>query len=151
MPTNTFGPNDNYDELNSHFFPALIKKIDKLKNSKKNTLILWGNGKAQREIIHVDDIAKACIYFMNKKKKPALINIGTGKDYTIEHYAKLIAKMILPKKKIIIKYDLSKPNGIKRKVMDVSLAKKLGWKHTIDLNKSILDTYQSYKKESKLG
>ena len=100
MPTNTFGPNDNYDELNSHFFPALIKKIDKLKDSKKNTLILWGNGKAKREVIHVDDIANACVYFMNKKKKPTLINIGTGKDYSIEYYAKLIAKTILPKKKL---------------------------------------------------
>ena len=69
MPTNTFGPNDNYDKLNSHFFPALIKKVDKLKDSKKNTLVLWGNGKAQREVIHVDDIANACVYFMNKKKK----------------------------------------------------------------------------------
>jgi GDP-L-fucose synthase len=151
MPTNTFGPNDNYDELNSHFFPALIKKIDKLKDSKKNTLILWGNGKAQREVIHVDDIANACVYFMNKKKKPTLINIGTGKDYTIEHYAKLIAKTILPKKKIIIKYDFSKPNGTKRKVMNVSLAKKLGWEYKIDLKKSILDTYLSYKKESNVG
>ena len=94
MPTNTVGPNDNYDELNSHFFPALIKKIDKLKNSKKDTLILWGNGKSQREIIHVDVIANACVYFMNKKKKPTLINIGTGKNYTIKHYAKLIAKII---------------------------------------------------------
>ena len=72
MPTNTFGPNDNYDELNSHFFPALIKKIDKLKDSKKNTLILWGNGKAKREVIHVDDIANACVYFMNKKKNQHL-------------------------------------------------------------------------------
>jgi len=72
MPTNTFGQNDNYDELNSHFFPALIKKIHKLKNSKKNTLILWGNGKARREVIHVDDIANACVYFMNKKKKLSL-------------------------------------------------------------------------------
>ena len=68
MPTNTFGPNDNYDELNSHFFPALIKKIDTLKSGKKNILTLWGNGKAQREVIHVDDIANACVYFMNKKK-----------------------------------------------------------------------------------
>jgi len=151
MPTNAFGPNDNYDELNSHFFPALIKKIDKLKDSKKNTLILWGNGKAKREVIHVDDIANACVYFMNKKKKPTLINIGTGKDYTIEHYAKLIAKTILPKKKIIIKYDFSKPNGTKRKVMNVSLAKKLGWEYKIDLKKSILDTYLSYKKESNVG
>ena len=149
MPTNTFGPNDNYDELNSHFFPALIKKIHKLKNSKKNTLILWGNGKARREVIHVDDIANACVYFMNKKKKPTLMNIGTGKDYTIEYYAKLIAKIILPKKKIIIKYDSSKPNGIKRKIMDVSLARKYGWKNKIGLKKAILSTYQSYKIENR--
>ena len=149
MPTNTFGPNDNYDKLNSHFFPALIKKIDKLKDGKKNVLLLWGNGKAKREVIHVDDIAKACIYFMNKKKKPTLINIGTGKDYSVKYYAKLIAKIILPKKKIIIKYDSSKPNGIKRKVLDVSLAKKYGWRYTIDLKKAILNTYQSYQKEKK--
>ena len=149
MPTNTFGPNDNYDELNSHFLPALIKKIDKLKDSKKNTLVLWGNGKAKREVIHVDDIANACVYFMNKKKKPTLINIGTGKDFTIEYYAKLISKIILTKKNILIKYDLSKPNGIKRKVMDVSLAKKHGWKSKISLKKAILSTYQSYKIENK--
>jgi GDP-L-fucose synthase len=149
MPTNTFGPNDNYDELNSHFFPALIRKIDKLKNSKKNSIILWGNGKAKREVIHVDDIANACIYFMNKKKKPTLINIGTGKDYTITYYAKLIAKTILPKKKIIIKYDLSKPNGIKRKVMDVSLASMHGWRYKISLKKAILSTYRSFKTENK--
>ena len=149
MPTNTFGPNDNYDKLNSHFFPALIKKIDKLKDSKENILILWGNGKAQREVIHVDDIANACVYFMNKKKKPTIINIGTGKDHTIKYYAELIAKTILPNKKIIIKYDLSKPNGVKRKVMDVSLARKYGWKHTISLKKAILSTYQSYQTENK--
>jgi len=149
MPTNTFGPNDNYDKLNSHFFPALIKKIDKLKDGKKNVLLLWGNGKAKREVIHVDDIANACVYFMNKKKKPTLINIGTGKDYSVKYYAKLIAKIILPKKKIIIKYDSSKPNGIKRKVLDVSLAKKYGWRYTIDLKKAILNTYQSYQKEKK--
>ena len=149
MPTNTFGPNDSYDGLNSHFLPALIKKVDKLKDNKKNTLILWGNGKAKREVIHVDDIANACVYFMNKKKKPTLINIGTGKDHTIEYYAKLISKTILAKKKIIIKYDSSKPNGIKRKVLDVSLAKKHGWKYKINLKKAILSTYQSYKTENK--
>ena len=149
MPTNTFGPNDNYDKLNSHFFPALIKKVDKLKNSKKKKLILWGNGKAKREVIHVDDIANACVYFMNKKNKPTVINIGTGKDYSIKYYAKLVAKIILPNKKIIIKYDLSKPNGVERKVMDVSLAKKYGWKYTISLKKAILSTYQSYQAENK--
>ena len=116
MPTNTFGPNDNYDELNSHFFPALIRKIDKLKNSKKNSIILWGNGKAKREVIHVDDIADACIYFMNKKKKPTLINIGTGKDYTIEYYAKLIAKTILPKKKLLLNMIYPNPMELKEKL-----------------------------------
>ena len=149
MPTNTFGPNDNYNLLNSHFLPALIKKIDKLKNSKKNVLLLWGNGKAKREIIHVDDIANACVFFMNKRKKPTLINIGTGKDYSIKYYAKLISRIILPKKKIIIKYDTSKPNGTKRKVMNVSLAKKFGWKYNISIKKAISSTYQSYQKESK--
>ncbi len=116
MPTNTFGPNDNYDELNSHFFPALIRKIDKLKNSKKNSIILWGNGKAKREVIHVDDIANACIYFMNKKKKPTLINIGTGKDYTIKYYAKLIAKTILPKKKLLLNMIYPNPMELKEKL-----------------------------------
>ena len=86
---------------------------------------------------------------MNKKKKPNIINIGTGKKYTIVFYAKLIAKIILPKKNLIIKFDLSKPNGTKRKVMDVSLAKKYGWKCTTDLKKAILKTYQSYQKENK--
>ena len=108
---------------------------------------MWGNGKAKREVIHVDDIADACVYFMNIKKKPTIINIGTGKDHTIEYYAKLIAKIILPQKKIIIKYDRSKPNGVKRKVMDVSLAKKLGWKYKINLKEAILKTYDSYTKE----
>ena len=147
MPTNTFGPNDKYNLLNSHFFPALIKKVDQLKNSKKNTLLLWGNGKAKREVIHVDDIADACVYFMNIKTKPTVINIGTGKDHTIEYYAKLIAKIILPQKKIIIKYDRSKPNGVKRKVMDVSLAKKIGWTYRINLKEAILKAYNSYQKE----
>ncbi len=147
MPANTFGPNDNYDSLNSHFLPALIKKIDKLKNTKKNALLLWGNGKAKREVIYVNDIANACVYFMNKKKTPTVINIGTGKDYSIDYFAKLIAKIILPQKKIVIKYDLSKPNGNKRKVMDVSLAKKLGWTYVTDMEKAVLLTYQSYQKE----
>ena len=80
MPTNTFGPNDNYDELNSHFFPALIKKLHNIKLKKKKELVLWGNGLTKREVIYVDDLADACIYFMNKKTKETLINIGSGKD-----------------------------------------------------------------------
>tara|TARA_B100001250_G_scaffold316454_1_gene278853 strand:- start:2616 stop:3551 length:936 start_codon:yes stop_codon:yes gene_type:complete len=144
MPTNTFGPNDNYHELNSHFFPALIRKIHKVKTQNKKHLSLWGNGLAKREIIYVDDIANACIFFMNKKIKESVINIGTGKDYTIRDYAKLILKIIIPNKKIKITYDLSKPNGTPRKVLDVSLAKRYGWKSKTNLKNAILKTYNSY-------
>ena len=148
MPTNTYGPNDNYDKDNSHFFPALIKKLHKLRLSNKNIITLWGNGKAKREVIHVDDIAEACIFFMKKKTKHFLINIGTGKDYSIKHYLELIAKVILSNKKITIKYDKTKPNGSPRKVMDVSLAKKYGWESKTNLISSIKDTYKSFLKEN---
>jgi GDP-L-fucose synthase len=148
MPTNTFGPNDNYHKLNSHFFPALIKKIHNLKITNKNKLTLWGNGKAKREVIHVDDLADACVHFMKKKTIHDLINIGTGKDYSIKYYAELISKLIL-KKKIIIQYDISKPNGTLAKVMDVSLAKKYGWSAKMNLTQSILSCYKTFLKEKK--
>ena len=148
MPTNTYGPNDNYDKNNSHFIPALIKKIHKLKLSKKNTVILWGNGKAKREVIHVDDIAEACIFFMKKKTEHFLINIGTGKDYSIKYYLEFIAKVILGNKKIKIKYDKTKPNGSPRKVMDISLAKKYGWKSKMSLITSIRNTHKSFVREN---
>jgi GDP-L-fucose synthase len=145
MPTNTFGPNDNYDDLNSHFFPSLIKKIHKLKiNEKECVLELWGNGLAKREVIFVDDIADACVYFMNKKVKENIINIGTGVDKSIKDYAKIILKILIPGKKIKIKFDNSKPNGILRKVMDISLAKKYGWRAQTSLTESILKTYKSF-------
>ncbi|MDA7805974.1 GDP-L-fucose synthase [Candidatus Pelagibacter sp.] len=150
MPTNTFGPNDSYDDLNSHFFPALIKKIHNLKNNNKSELILWGNGKAKREVIYVDDLADACVYFMKKKTKHSLINIGTGQDYTIKYYAKLILKLILKDKKIIIKYDESKPNGTLRKIMDISLANQYGWKSKTSLEDSILICYKAYLKQINL-
>ena len=106
MPTNTFGPNDNYDKLNSHFIPALIRKIHEIKNNKKKQLILWGNGLAKREILYVDDLAEACVYFMNKKVKETLINIGSGKDYSIKEYALLILYILIPKNKVKIVFDL---------------------------------------------
>lgn len=143
MPTNTFGPNDSYDTLNSHFFPSLIKKIHNLKIKNSNILVLWGNGEARREVIYVDDLADACVFFMKKKTKEKIINIGTGTDYTIKYYAQLISKLIL-KKKIYIKFDRSKPNGTPRKVMDISLAKKYGWKPNESLESSIIKTYKSY-------
>ena len=148
MPTNTFGPNDKYHQLNSHFLPALIRKVHNLNTSSKNKLILWGNGKAKREIIYVDDIADACVYFMKKKTNHDLINIGTGKDYSIKYYADLILKLIIKNKKIKIKYDKTKPNGTLRKVMNVSLAKRYGWKAKTNLEKSILNTYKSFLNES---
>tara|TARA_B100000780_G_C21113911_1_gene450419 strand:+ start:782 stop:1717 length:936 start_codon:yes stop_codon:yes gene_type:complete len=144
MPTNTFGPNDNYDSLNSHFFPALIKKVHNVKIKNKNQITLWGNGKAKREVIYVDDIADACIFFMNRNIKETIVNIGTGKDHSIYSYAKEIIKLIIPNKKIKIKYDLAKPNGTPRKVLDVKLAKKYGWKAKTNLKKAILKTYQDY-------
>ena len=144
MPTNTFGPNDNYDTLNSHFFPALIRKVHEIKINKKKQLVLWGNGLAKREVIHVDDVADACVYFMNKKIKEPLINIGNGKIYSIKHYAKLILNILIPKNKIKIVFDLSKPNGTPRKVLNISLAKKYGWRSKIKIKEEILKTYHNY-------
>ena len=145
MPTNTFGPNDNYDQMNSHFFPALIKKCHALKINKRNKLTLWGNGKAKREVIFVDDLADACVYFMNKRFKETVINIGTGKDYTIKEYAKKILNLVIPNKKISIKFDKTKPNGTPRKVLDVSLAKRYGWRSKTNLKLAILKTYEEFK------
>ena len=149
MPTNTFGPNDNYDTLNSHFFPALIRKAHEIKTNKKKQLVLWGNGLAKREVIHVDDIADACVYFMNKKVKETLINIGSGKDFTIKQYAQLMLNILIPKNKIKIGFDSSKPNGTPRKVLDISLAKKYGWRPKIKLKEAILKTYYNYIKQKK--
>ena len=146
MPTNSFGPKDNYHFSNSHFIPAIIKKAHDLKDSNNNVIKIWGDGKPKREIIHVDDLADACIYFMKKKTRHSIINIGTGKDYSINYYVNLITKLIL-NRKVKIKYDKSKPNGVYRKLMDVSLAKKYGWKSKIKLNQAILETYKSFKKE----
>ena len=144
MPTNTFGPNDSYSVLNSHFFPSLIKKIHEIKVNDKKELIIWGDGSPKREVVYVDDIADACIYFMKKKFKETIINIGTGRDYSIKEYAKIILNLILPNKRINIRYDRSKPNGTPRKVMNVSLAKKYGWKSKIDLTEDIKLTYKDY-------
>ena len=144
MPTNTFGPNDNYDSLNSHFFPSLIKKIHKIKKENKNKLIVWGDGTPKRELIYVDDIADACVHFMKKKTKEATINIGTGKDYSIEQYAKILLKIIYPEKKVKIVFDKSKPNGTPRKVLDISLAKKYGWRAQTNIKEAIKITYRDF-------
>ena len=148
MPTNTFGPNDNYDALNSHFIPSFIRKINLVKKKNLKHLLLWGNGKPKREVIYVDDLADACLFFMNKKTKHHLINIGTGKDYSIEFFAKKLLKILIPDKKIKIKYDRSKPNGTPRKLLDISLAKKYGWRAKSNFKDSITQTYNYYIKKN---
>ena len=148
MPTNTFGPNDNYDALNSHFFPSLIRKIHALKNNKTKKLTLWGDGSPKRELIFVDDLADACIFFMKKKIKESLINIGTGKDFTIKEYANILIKIINPKKKIKIVFDKTKPNGTPRKVLNINLAKKYGWQAKTNIEQAIRITYQDYLKKN---
>jgi len=150
MPTNTFGPNDNYSTLNSHFFPALIKKAHDLKFNNKKELTLWGDGLAKREVIYVDDLADACIFFMKKKFSETVINIGTGKDFSIKQYAKMIINQIIPKNKIKIKYDLSKPNGTPRKVLDIKLANKYGWKSKTKLDDAIIKTYKNFLDNNKI-
>ena len=131
MPTNSYGFGDSYDLNKCHFFPALIKKIFLAKMSNKKSVTLLGTGKAKRELIFVDDIADAVIYFMNKKTKENLINIGTGKEMSIEQYAKFILdKLDL---KIKIKFDNRYPDGTPRKILDSSLAKKNGWVAKTDL------------------
>jgi len=150
MPTNTFGPNDNYNTLNSHFFPALIKKAHDLKFNYKKELTLWGDGLAKREVIYVDDLADACIFFMKKKFSETVINIGTGKDFSIKQYAKMIINQIIPKSKIKIKYDLSKPNGTPRKVLDIKLANKYGWKSKTKLDDAIIKTYKNFLDNNKI-
>ncbi len=147
MPTNTYGPNDNYHELNSHFFPALIRKCHECKIKKKKFIEVWGSGKPLRELIFVDDIADACIHFMNKRTKKFLINIGTGKDKSIKDYVNFIIKKM--KLNVKIKFNKSKPDGVRRKVLDVSLAKKYGWKAKIPLEKGFDITYRDYLKNIK--
>jgi len=135
MPCNTYGPNDNYNPLTSHFYPALISKIFKAKEKKQKSITIWGNGKAKRELMYVDDLAKACIFFFNKNTNESLINVGSGVEKTITEFAKFIMKKA--KIKIKIKYDKNKPNGTPRKILDSSLALKYGWKAETNLESGL--------------
>lgn len=135
MPTNLYGPNDNYDLENSHFFPALLKKILLAKKNNSDHLVIWGNGKAKRELMYVDDLASACEFFLKKKTKHSLINIGSGEEKTITDFAKFILKKL--KIKLKIKYDKSKPNGTHRKVIDMKLANSYGWRPKYSLKKGL--------------
>ena len=142
MPANTYGPNDNYDFESSHFFPAIINKVYLAKTSNKKFITLWGSGKAKRELIYVDDIADACIYFMDKNVKEAVINIGTGNAMSISEYAKFVIKELNANLKI--RFDKSKPDGTPIKVLDISLAKKYGWYPKTNLKTGFKLTYKSF-------
>jgi len=146
MPTNTYGPNDNYDLLTSHFYPALISKVHTAKIRKKKSIILWGNGSAKRELMYVDDLADACVFFMNKNTKESLINIGSGDEKTIKEFAEFIIKKI--GLKIKIKFDKNKPNGTPRKLLDTSLAQKYGWRPKINLDQGFEKVYSSFLKRN---
>ena len=142
MPPNLYGPGDNYNLKSSHFFPALLKKIYLAKLQRKKHLILWGSGKPRRELMFVEDFAEALIYFMNKKIKEPFINIGNGKDFTIEWYAKYIMKRLNVKLKII--YNKERSDGMPKKCLDITLAKKYGWKPTNDLDKGFDATLKDF-------
>ena len=144
MPCNTYGPNDNYDLETSHFYPALISKIHKAKKNKIKYITVWGTGKAKRELIYVDDVADACIFFLHKKTKETLINIGSGKEKTINEYAQFIMSQLNIKLKIF--YDKSKPDGTPRKILNVSLANNYGWKPKISLKKGFSKVYETFSK-----
>ena len=145
MPTNLYGPNDNYNSKSSHFFPALIAKTHFAKKNKYKIIKIWGDGTPKRELMYVDDLANACEFFLKKKTKHDLINIGSGEEKTILEYCKYVIKKLNVNLKI--KLDKKKPKGTPRKKLDLSLAKKYGWKSKFNLNKGFDLTYEDYLKK----
>ncbi|WP_304231816.1 GDP-L-fucose synthase [Jiulongibacter sediminis] len=143
MPTNLYGPNDNYDLQNSHVLPAMIRKFHEAKMEGKPEVELWGTGKPMREFLHADDLAEACVYLMENYSESQLVNIGTGVDVTIKELAETIQKTVGYEGKI--NWNTDKPDGTPRKLMDVSKLNGLGWKHTIDLKEGIEKVYEDFK------
>jgi len=142
MPTNLYGPNDNYDLDNSHFYPALILKTYNAKINNKKYIKIWGDGTAKRELMFVDDLAEACEFFLKKKIKHTLINIGSGQEKSIIGFCEFLMKQFEVNLKI--KFDKKKPNGTPRKILDTSLAKSYGWKSKFDLIKGFKLTYNDF-------
>ena len=143
MPTNLYGPNDNYDLATSHVLPALIRKFHEAKQTGAPAVTIWGSGKPRREFLHADDLADACYFLMQRYDEPGLVNIGTGEDLEIGELALLIKKIVgYPGK---IGHDTSKPDGTPRKLMDVSKLNRLGWKAGIPLEDGLRRVYEAYK------
>ena len=150
MPTNLYGPNDNYDLKSSHVLPALIRKIHEAKANNNEFIEVWGSGKPKREFLYVDDLADACLLIMKKldaeklydKMELSHINIGCGEDQSISEIVNIIAKVVGFKGEI--KYDTSKPDGTPRKLLDISRLKKFGWNPSIALKEGIMKSYKWY-------
>ena len=142
MPTNTFGPNDTFDVEKSHFIPAIILKVLNAKKRKLKELKVWGNGKVKREVIYVDDLAEAIVYFMNRSFKGTIINIGTNIEHRIIDYVKMICKIMNYKGKLVL--DLSKPSGTPRKKLSLAKIKQFNWKAKTSLEDGLKLTIKSF-------
>jgi GDP-L-fucose synthase len=143
MPTNLYGPNDNYDLQNAHVLPSLVRKFHEAKLSNASEVNIWGSGTPKREFLHADDLADACIYLMNNYSDAGLVNIGTGEDISISDLAGLIQKVVGYEGNIV--YDSTKPDGTPRKLMDVSKLTGLGWTFSISLEKGLELVYKEYQ------
>ena len=142
MPTNLYGPNDNYDANNSHVLPALIRKFHEAKVNKQPSVTMWGTGEPLREFLNADDLADACYFLMQNYNEQGFVNIGVGHDIAIKDLAKLIKKIVGYEGEIV--HDLSKPDGTPRKLMDVGKLHSMGWKETIGLEEGIAAVYKEY-------
>ena len=149
MPTNLYGTNDNYDLVNSHVLPAMIRKFHEAKEKSASEMTLWGTGSPMREFLHADDLAEACLFLMENYNESELVNIGTGEDVTIKNLAALVKQIVGFKGEII--WDTSKPDGTPRKLMDVSKLHGLGWHHKIALEDGIKLAYQDFLKLTDAG
>ena len=143
MPTNLYGPNDNYDLQNSHVLPALIRKFHEAKESGAEKVEIWGTGSPLREFLHVDDLATACVFLMESYDGKQFVNVGTGEDISIKDLALMIKEIVGFEGELT--FDSSKPDGTPRKLMDVSRIHSLGWKHKINLREGIQSVYNSYR------
>jgi GDP-L-fucose synthase len=144
MPTNLYGPNDNYDLQKSHVLPAMIRKFHEAKINQQPEVIIWGTGKPRREFLHTDDLADAVVFLMKEYDEPGLVNIGVGEDVEIGELAELVKDIVGYQGKIV--NDLSKPDGTPRKLMDVGKINRLGWKAKIGLREGIESVYKEYAK-----
>ena len=141
MPTNLYGPNDNYDLNNSHVLPALIRKFHTAKKEKQANVVIWGSGSPMREFLHVDDLANACLFLIENYSNELHVNVGVGVDVSIKDLALMVKKIVGFEGELV--FDATKPDGTPRKLMDVSKINSLGWKHTIELEEGIKRVYDS--------